>query len=70
MNYQTDLSDWYQLYMYISCKNNIETPRITLSNRYVTIRSMFYKTAGDTFLIIRYLGYPRAEFSGVGGSAK
>ncbi len=40
-NYQTDLSDLYQLY--ISCKINIETP-ITLSNRYETIRSIFFTT--------------------------
>ena len=38
LNYQIDLSDWYQLY--ISCEINIETP-ITLSNRYETIRSIF-----------------------------
>ncbi len=41
LNYQTDLSDWFQLY--ISCKINIETP-ITLSNRYETIRSIFFAT--------------------------
>ena len=44
LNYQTDLSDWYQLF--ISCKINIETP-ITLSNRYETIRSIFFTTDDD-----------------------
>ncbi len=44
LNYQVDLSDWYQLY--ISYKISIETP-ITLSNRYEMIRSIyiFNKTA-------------------------
>ncbi len=41
LNYQIDLSDWYQLY--IGCKINIETP-ITLSNRYETIRRIFFTT--------------------------
>ncbi len=41
LNYQTDLSDCYQLY--IRCKINIEIS-IALSNRYETIRSIFYKT--------------------------
>ncbi len=41
LNYQTELSDWYQLY--ISCKIKIETP-ITLSNRYETIRSIYFTT--------------------------
>ena len=39
LNYQTDLSDQ----LYISCKINIEIP-ITLSNRYETIRSIFFTT--------------------------
>ncbi len=41
LDYQANLSDWYQLD--ISCKINIEIS-ITLSNRYETIRSIFYKT--------------------------
>ncbi len=41
LNYQINLSDWFQLY--ISCKINSEIS-ITLSNRYETIRSLFYKT--------------------------